>query len=177
MSLLTGLLELMKTVQVWKMMTMNLEMGLTLMKIFDVITRNLCMHSPFNAHFATRCYREHSHIDRTYTWKLYHCIVFWHSRLHKTSREQATILQPWDIQSIWEITDETYRIAGKFSGEFNLAVWRLARAPPNFIPAKFYIRQNFVGCHLTVERTSERVKTEWLCTSSFRKTDLHSWRR
>ena len=41
--------------------------------------------------------------------------------------------------------DSIYRIAGKFGGEFNLAVWRLARAPPNLIPAKFYIRQNFVG--------------------------------
>ena len=38
-----------------------------------------------------------------------------------------------------------YRTARKFAGEFNLAVWRLARALPNLIPAKFYIRQNFVG--------------------------------
>ena len=56
-----------------------------------------------------------------------------------------------------------YRIAGKFGGEFNLAVWRLARASPNLIHTKFYIRLNFVGCHLTVEQRevkSERVKTE-----------------
>ena len=46
-----------------------------------------------------------------------------------------------------------YRIAGKFGGEFNLAVWLLVRAQPNLIPAKFYIRQNFVGCHLIVEQT------------------------
>ena len=38
-----------------------------------------------------------------------------------------------------------YRIAGKFGGEFNLAAWRLARAPPNLITAKFYICQNFVN--------------------------------
>ena len=37
-----------------------------------------------------------------------------------------------------------YRIAGKFGGEFNLAVWRLAQVPLNLIPAKFNICQNFV---------------------------------
>ena len=42
---------------------------------------------------------------------------------------------------------EVYRIAGKFGAEFNLAVWRLVWAPPNLIPTKFYIRQNFVGYH------------------------------
>ena len=60
-----------------------------------------------------------------------------------------------------------------------LAVWWLAWAPPNLIPAKFCIRQDFVGCHLTVEWNWTRgevwtCKKERLCTSSFRKTDLHS---
>ena len=30
-------------------------------------------------------------------------------------------------------------IAGKFGGEFNLAVWRLVRAPPNFTFAKILL--------------------------------------
>ena len=50
-----------------------------------------------------------------------------------------------------------YRIAGKFGGEFNLAAWRLAQALPNLIFNKFYICQNFVGCHLTIEQTQSEV--------------------
>ena len=44
-------------------------------------------------------------------------------------------------------TQSKYRIAEKFGGEFNLAVWRLARAPPNLIPTKF----------LTVERMRSEI--------------------
>ena len=32
----------------------------------------------------------------------------------------------------------TYRMAGKFGGEFNLVVWRLKHEPPNLIPPIFY---------------------------------------
>ena len=62
-----------------------------------------------------------------------------------------------------------YHIAGKFGGEFNLVVWRLAWGPPNLIFSKFYICQNFVEYHLTVERTRSEV---WTCKDG--KTDLHS---
>ena len=32
-------------------------------------------------------------------------------------------------------TKAEYRIAGKFGGDFNLAVWRIARASPNLNPS------------------------------------------
>ena len=31
----------------------------------------------------------------------------------------------------------SYRIAGKFDGDLNLANWRFGQRPPKFIPAKF----------------------------------------
>ena len=42
-------------------------------------------------------------------------------------------------------------IAGEFGGEFNLA-W----VPPNLIPAKFYIRQNFVECHWSLNMKRQK---------------------
>ena len=71
-------------------------------------------------------------------------------KISKNIQETITILK----QKI------AYCIVGKFGGEFNLAVWRLVRALPNLIPTKFYMRQNFVGCHLTIERTRSEV---WTC--------------
>ena len=53
------------------------------------------------------------------------------------------ILQSCDEQALYKVLCIPY--SWKFGGEFNLAVWRLARTPPNLIPTKFYIRQNFVG--------------------------------
>ena len=51
------------------------------------------------------------------------------------------------------------RIAGKFGREFNLAVWRLAWAPPNLITTKFYIRQNFVNRWMNAKWNSSMTST------------------